>query len=449
MLDDPDIFESLIRVICPTAPYVDGAGLFLCAIARVCTTWRDGVAAKLQRTLGCGEYRRLSMFDVLPAAPRCAAELAAYHDRLKRVRDHFLVSFMGGPVMFLELQMDCTHRDVVVQAHTTLGFADKLSIRSGGMLSECTVVQRWARGPHKKNITQCGGGSLGCPRVEAREFIGTVIDPLILGVLLHKQSMGPKLEPRNYGGVWTFPSAASPPCPPRLPEPTFNILGGRRRPPEVPDQNYVDPRGDVVFSCIFNTVKKMPKAAVAAVVPSVDIHFIPRPHWSDRKLCELLEYMQSFPSLRGARPYLVGEGGIEMPQSDEQRRAFGAASKTFDEKATAHVRGFSMSHYSGPLDQWRDYLLDDSPWDGWLARDRGYISSPNASSETCPAMRVRAKCGPTLQQMRDVMSALEACGHLLIATNLTRVGPFGIKAQQFYTSTELGAMTGHVSELAY
>ena len=46
-------------------------------------------------------------------------------------------------------------------------------------------------------------------------------------------------------------------------------------------------------------------------------------------------------------------------------------------------------------------------------------------------------------------SALEACGHLLIATNLTRVGPFGIKAQQFYTSTELGAMTGHVSELAY
>ena len=80
----------------------------------------------------------------------------------------------------------------------------------------------------------------------------------------------------------------------------------------MPDQNYVDPRGDVVFSCIFNTAKKMPKAAVAAVVPSVDIHFIPRPHWSDRKLCELLEYVQSFPSLRGARPYLVGEGGIEM-----------------------------------------------------------------------------------------------------------------------------------------
>ena len=61
-------------------------------------------------------------------------------------------------------------------------------------------------------------------------------------------------------------------------------------------------------------------------------------------------------------------------------------------------------------------------------------------------MHVWAKCGPTLQQMRDVMCALEACGHLLIATNLTRVGPFQFKPQQFYTTAELRLMTGHLFE---
>ena len=104
MLADPDIFDSIVRVICPTAPYVDGAGLLLCAIARVCRTWRDGVASKLRRSLGCGEYRRLSMFDVLPAEPKFAADLRAYHAKLKRIRDHFVVSFYSGAkLVWLEL----------------------------------------------------------------------------------------------------------------------------------------------------------------------------------------------------------------------------------------------------------------------------------------------------------------------------------------------------------
>ena len=75
VLDDTDVFELLMRVICPTAPYKDGAGLLLCAVSRVCTTWRDGVAAKLSCCLGSGRYRRLAMFDVLPAEPKCAADL--------------------------------------------------------------------------------------------------------------------------------------------------------------------------------------------------------------------------------------------------------------------------------------------------------------------------------------------------------------------------------------
>ena len=41
-----------------------------------------------------------------------------------------------------------------------------------------------------------------------------------------------------------------------------------------------------------------------------------------------------------------------------------------------------------------------------------------------------------------MMSALEACGHLLIATNLTREGPFKLKQQQFFSSSELRRMTG-------
>ena len=122
VLDDPDLFELLMCTICPTAPYKNGAGLFLCAIARVCRTWRDGVAAKLSRCLGSGRYRRLAIFDVLPEEPTCAADLPAYRARLKRVRDHFLVYFQSGvkPV-WLELQMDCTHRNVVVQAFASIG----------------------------------------------------------------------------------------------------------------------------------------------------------------------------------------------------------------------------------------------------------------------------------------------------------------------------------------
>ena len=42
------------------------------------------------------------------------------------------------------------------------------------------------------------------------------------------------------------------------------------------------------------------------------------------------------------------------------------------------------------------------------------------------------------------LRALEACGHLLIATNLTRVGPFQFKEQQFFSTNELEAMTAYV-----
>ena len=33
VLDDPDVFEILMSTICPKAPYANGAGLLLCAIA--------------------------------------------------------------------------------------------------------------------------------------------------------------------------------------------------------------------------------------------------------------------------------------------------------------------------------------------------------------------------------------------------------------------------------
>ena len=113
------------------------------------------------------------------------------------------------------------------------------------------------------------------------------------------------------------------------------------------------------------------------------------------------------------------------------------------------MRGFAMSSfYSGHVDEWRELLQDDCPLHGWLDNGLGCgYRSPNSTSQTCPSMHIWAKCGPTLQQMRDVMSALEACGHLLIATNLTRVGPFQFKAQQFFTTSELQAMTSHVSTL--
>jgi len=245
--------------------------------------------------------------------------------------------------------------------------------------------------------------------------------------------------------------AASGPSRPRMSHRRAHHLGfflGRSRwSIEVPDQNHADDRGSVVFSCLYSTVAKIPRTPVAAVVPSVDIHFLPRPHWSYRKLRELLEKMQSFPSLQGARPYLISEGGIELPQSAEQRTAFGTASAAFSERDVANLRGFAMSSfYTGHVDEWRAHLQDDRPLLGWLKHGRGYRSA-NSNSQICPSMHVWAKCGPTLQQMRDVMSALEACGHLLIATNLTRVGLFQFKAQKFFTTNELHAMTAHVSTL--
>lgn len=445
VLDDPDVFELLMRTICPTAPYKDGAGLLLCAIARVCRTWRDGVAAKLSRCLGSGRHRRLAMFDVLPEEPACASGLPAYHARLKRIRDHFLVYFQSGvkPV-WLELQMDCTHRNVVVQAFASNGDKSKHQ----GMMPLCSIVESFhaKRGLQKKNIIRTH--LLGPPRVEQWEFVGQVLDQLILGVMLNKQAVGPPLQPKNYGGVWTFPSEdVAPPCPPGPLSGLYHYPGRSRCPIEVPDQKYADHRGHVVFSCLYSTVAKIPRTPVAAVVPSVDIHFLPRPHWSDRKLRELLEKMQSFPSLEGARPYLISEGGIELPQSAEQRTAFGTASAAFSEKDVANLCGFAMSSlYTGHVDEWRAHLQDDLPLLGWLKHGRGY-RNPNSSSQICPSMHVWAKCGPTLQQMRDVMSALEACGHLLIATNLTRVGPFQFKAQKFFTTNELHAMTAHVSTL--
>ena len=447
VLDDPDVFELLMRTICPTAPYKNGAGLLLCAIARVCRTWRDGVAAKLSRCLGSGRHRRLAIFDVLPEEPACAADLPAYYARLKRVRDHFLVCFLsGGKPVWLELQMDCTHRNVVVQAFAS---NDEKS-QYCGMMPSCSIVESFhaKRGLQKKNIIRTS--HLGPPRVEHPEFVGQVIDQLILGVMLHKQALGPPLEPKNYGGVWTFPSEdVAPPCPLG---PLSGVRAHPRRsrcPIEVPDQKYADDRGNVVFSCLYSTVAKIPRTPVAAVVPSVDIHFLPRPHWSDRKLRELLEKMQSFPSLQGARPYLISDGGIELPQSAEQRTAFGTTSAVFSEKDVAHLRGFAMSsRYTGHVDEWRAHLQDDRPLLGWLKHERG-ICDGRSNSQICPSMHVWAKCGPTLQQMRDVMSALEACGHLLIATNLTRVGPFQFKAQKFFTNNELHAMTAHVSTLNF
>ena len=47
MLDCADIFEIVLHFICPSAPYKDGAGYTLCSVARVCTIWRNGIAAKL------------------------------------------------------------------------------------------------------------------------------------------------------------------------------------------------------------------------------------------------------------------------------------------------------------------------------------------------------------------------------------------------------------------
>ena len=63
----------------------------------------------------------------------------------------------------------------------------------------------------------------------------------------------------------------------------------------------VDPRGNVVMSCQAVTATRLPRQAVATVVPSVQIWFLPRPHWSARKLSELLEKMQTYPSLSGVR----------------------------------------------------------------------------------------------------------------------------------------------------
>ena len=446
VLDDADVFEMLMRVICPSAPYQNGAGFFLCAISRVCKTWRDGVADRLSRCLGFGRHRRIAMFDVLPEEPVCAADLPAYYVRLKRIRDHFLVYRTDG--VWLELEMDCTHRNVVVQA-----YASKKKRSGVGMLELCDVVESFhpTRGVRKKKI-HCTD-KLGPPRVEPQEFVGQVIGQLILGVMLDKQLLGPPLEPNNYGGVWTFPSAdVAPPCPP---QPHAWVNPRRWKGPiEVPDQNYADARGNVVFSCLHNTTASIPRNPVAAVVPSVDIHFLPRPYWSDRKLRTLLKKMQSFPSLKGARPDLATEGGIELPQSAEQRTAFGTASEAFGEKDTANVCGFSRSfHYDGHADEWRKLLKDDRPHHGWLMEGRGYRSrdwstgadaAANSRSQVCPSMHVWAVCGPTLQQMRDLMKALEACGHLLIATNLTRVGPFQFKEQQFFSTNELQAMTAYV-----
>ena len=452
VLDHADVFEMLMRVICPTGfPCEKGAGLFLCAIARVCRTWRDGVAYRLTRCLGLGRHRRLAMFDVLPEAPVCAADLPAYYARLKRIRDHFLVYLTGG--VWLELQMDCTHRNVVVQAFAATTSGSKKKRSGAGMLSYCNVVESFhaTRGVLKKRIT-CTD-KLGPPRVEQREFVGQVSGPLILGVLLDKQALGPPLEPNNYGGVWIFPSVdVGPPC---SPERTAWVNPRRWRGTiEVPDQNYADARGNVVFSCLHHTTTRIPRNPIAAVVPSVDIHFLPRPYWSDRKLRMLLSLMQEFPSLKGARPDPTTVGGIELPQSAEQRAAFGTASAAFGEKDMALVCGFNRPfHYDGHADGWRKLLKDDQPHLDWLVEGRGYRrrdwstgvdAAANSSSQICPSMHVWAVCGPTLQQMRDLMSALEACGHLLIATNLTRVGPFQFKEQQFFSTNELEAMTAYV-----
>ena len=267
------------------------------------------------------------------------------------------------------------------------------------MLELCDVVESFhpTRGVRKKKI-HCTD-KLGPPRVEPQEFVGQVIGQLILGVMLDKQLLGPPLEPNNYGGIWTFPSAdVAPPCPP---QPHAWVNPRRWKGPiEVPDQNYADARGNVVFSCLHNTTANIPRNPVAAVVPSVDIHFLPRPYWSDRKLRTLLKKMQSFPSLKGARPDLATEGGIELPQSAEQRTAFGTASEAFGEKDTANVCGFSRSfHYDGHADEWRKLLKDDRPHHGWLMEGRGYRSrdwstgADAAANSRVAGMPVNARLG--------------------------------------------------------
>ena len=332
--------------------------------------------------------------------------------------------------------MDCTHRDQVVFAYSSTMMPSKSRpLPSRGL---CNVVDSFhaTRGAQMKTITKASGLRPRMEQVLDEAVVWRYLDKFIAAVLKDKQTVNKPLTPANYGGVW-------PPIktPPRGLERSYAMMPTQPALPDTADQ----PHGNTCFSCMYSTSERIPRNLVTAVVPSVKIHFLPRPHWSALKLRELLQTMQSFPTLAGAMPYPISSGGIQLPQSAEQRAAFGGASRTFSEREVAQVRGFAMPWYTGAPEQWREEacLTDDSSMteDILGAHGDGRYYGSHARGMTCPSMNVWAKCGPTLQQMRDVMSALETCGHLLIATNLTRVGPFKFKAQQFYTTAELRAMT--------
>ena len=146
---------------------------------------------------------------MLPEHPTCASDLPAYRARLQRILDHFMIeAWPHHRPVYIELEMDCTHRDQVVFAYSSTYPNKSRPLPSRGL---CNVVDSFhaTRGAQMKTITKASGLRPRMEQVLDEAVVWRYLDKFIAAVLKDKQTVNKPLTPANYGGVW--PPIKTPP----------------------------------------------------------------------------------------------------------------------------------------------------------------------------------------------------------------------------------------------